>query len=158
MEYSVNSGRTSLSDEKIGMVKHCKIDKAREDESFALSERTRSPRRRPPHDEPWKRSPSNRYDFDVREVQWSGRDDRDRVVTVRDLQQGLRGSRPTYVRDLEWCRRYPNVRDEPDYCGRDRARGSNDPPPPEQPREPRPYVKRPRSPDRQNRDRQRRYD
>ena len=151
MEYSVNSGRTSLSDEKIGMVKHCKIDKDYGNESFAQSERTRSPRRRPPYAEPWKQSPANRYDFDIRDAQRSVRDVRD----LEHVQEGLRGTRPTYLRDCD------------DYSSRDRlidyymsreARGSTDTPPRELPREPRPYTKRPRSSEREDRERQRRYD
>ena len=144
IEYSVNSGRTSLSDERISTVRHCKVDKDRDEESFAQSERTRSPRRTP-HAEPYKRSTtSNRY-FDIREPQWPVRDDRDRDY----LQEGSRGQRVVFVRDLIDS-------GNRDYYDRNRARGSDDRTR-EPLREPRPYTKRPRSPDRQNKERPHRY-
>ena len=128
------------------MVKHCKVDKVPDSDSFAQSVRTRSPRR-PPRAEPYHRSPSNRYAFDVREAQWPIRDERDRPLTCGDLIRGTRRSRNYYIRDSD-SYGSREIRDMPDYVGRDRARGST-----EQPREPRTYTKRPRSPDRQKRER-----
>ena len=138
MEFSVNSGRASLSDKKIDMVKHRKVEDEREEERKYQSEkRTRSPRARTTYTEPWKKSPSNRCDIDPREVQ---DERRPRDIRLREeqgrerSQEGLRIPRTSDVRD-----RY--------------RRAS----------EPRTYTKRPRSEDRQNKedrqkDRERRRD
>ena len=138
IEFSVNSGRTSLSDEKIGMVKHCKLEEDREEERRYQSEkRTRSPRKRTTHTEPWKRPPTNRCDIDIREVQ---DDRRPRDIRLREeqerehSQEGIRGPRTSDTRD------------------RDRYRRASEP------REPRSYTRRPRSEDRQNKERPRRRD
>ena len=138
MEFSVNSGRASLSDKKIDVVKHRKVEVEREEERKYQSEkRTRSPRARTTHTEPWKKSPSNRCDIDLREIQDERRprDVRSRDQEEREqTQEGLRTPRTSDVRD-----RY--------------RRAS----------EPRTYTKRPRSEDRQNKedrqkDRERRRD
>ena len=146
MDYSVNSGRTSLSDERISMVKHCEVNKGTNSESLYQSQRTRSPRRPPT---PYPRSPTNRYAFEVRESRWPReerdrpplRDERDRPLTCGDLIRRGR-ARDYYIRSSD-SYGSRDVRDLPDYVGRDRARGSN-----EQPREPRTYTKRPRSSER----------
>ena len=127
MQFSVNSGRASLTDKKIDMVKHRKVEVEREEERRYQSEkRTRSPRARTTCAEPYKKSPSTRCDIDLREVQ---EERRPRDIRVKEepgrerSQEGLRLPRTSDVRDR--CRRAS---------------------------EPRTYVKRPRSEDQQNKE------
>ena len=127
MQFSVNSGRASLTDKKIEMVKHRKISVEREeDRRYQSKKRTRPPRGRTTCTEPYKKSPSTRCEIDLREVQG---DPRPRDIRVKEepgrerSQEGLRLPRTSDVRDR--CRRAS---------------------------EPRTYVKRPRSEERQNKE------
>ena len=123
-------------DPEVSTVKHHKVEEERDEERRYQSEkRTRSPRKRTTHTEPWKRSPTNRCDIDIREVQ---DDRRPRDIRLREeqerehSQEGLRGPRTSDIRD-----RYRRA---------------------SEPREPRSYTRRPRSEDRQNKERLRRRD
>ena len=123
------------------MVKHCKLEKDREEEQWHQSEkRTRSPRRRTIHTEPWKRSPTSRCDIDIREAHDDRRSRDIREDQERErLQEGLRGPRMSDIRNRDYYRRDSD------------ARGSQEPYvyAHVEPREPRSYTKRPRSEDRQ---------
>ena len=142
-----------MSDKKIDMVKHRKVEDEREEERKYQSEkRTRSPRARTTHTEPWKKSPSNRCDIDLREIQ---DERRPRDARLRDQEEressreGVRKPRRSDIRDRDHYRRDSD------------ARGSLGDPhvyAQSEPREPRSYTRRPRSEDRQNKERPRRRD
>ena len=161
MVYSVNSGRSSLSDKKIEAVKHRKIEEVRGDEQRQETEkRTRSPRHRITHTEPWKKSPTTRCDIDIREVYdidiRDARDDRrPRELRIREeyeresSREELRRPRRSDVRDRDYHRRDSDARGS---LGDQRVYTRTEP------REPRPYTKRPRSEERQDTDRPRRRD
>ena len=140
MDFSVNSGRASLSDIRIDEVKHRKIEAEREEERQSKPDkRTRSPRPRAGQSEPYKKSPSTRYDVDVRGSQDEHRP-RDLRVKEEEREQAQEGLRLPTTSDV-----------------RDRSRRAS---------EPRTYTKRPRSQGRQDRedrqkdrkDRERRHD
>ena len=94
LEYSVNSGRTSMSDKRIRAVQHEYLEDGRDDDDRAsqVSKRTRSPRRDTYHKAPWNRSPTTRCDVDMRD-QYDNRRSRD-VRERHDyghLRENLRG-------------------------------------------------------------------
>ena len=69
LEYSVNSGRTSMSDARISTVRHERMEDGRENDerAYQASKRTRSPRKGSLQRAPWKRSPTNGCDVDMRD-------------------------------------------------------------------------------------------
>ena len=155
LEYSVNSGRTSMSDARISTVRHERLEDGREhhERAYQASKRTRTPRKRSPQTPqraPWKRSPTNRCDVEMSDHydDRQPRDIRERPDYER-LREGLRGSLAGDVRDRDYDRREGDRRgskgDRRDYT-------------PSEPREPRPYNRRPRSHDREHKERSRRRD
>ena len=67
MQYSVDSGRTSMGERRLEEIRHEYVnDDFDDDRASQASKRTRSPRRESYHKAPWKQSPSNRCDIDVR--------------------------------------------------------------------------------------------
>ena len=80
MQFSVNSGRTSMGQRRLDKVYTEYVADDHDDDRISISsKRTRSPRRDPHRDAPWNQSPSNRQDIDLR----SERSDR----RIRDVRQ-----------------------------------------------------------------------
>ena len=115
-----------------------------------LKKRTRSPRKRSSHTAPWNRSPTNRCDIDIRDHH---DDRRPRDIRLREeyerVQEGLRGPRTGDVRDRDYYRREGDPRGS---LGEPHVYAQSEP------REPRPYNRRPRSHDREHKERTRRRD
>ena len=134
------------------MVRHHKLEDGREDDErlYQASKRTRSPRKGPSQRAPWNRSPTNRCDIDIRDHY---DDRRPQDIRLREdyerVREGLRGPRAGDVRDREYYRR------ESDPRG---SLGDRHLYTPSEPREPRPYARRPRSHDREHKERPRRRD
>ena len=137
LEYSVNSGRTSMSDKRISTVQHEYLEDGRDDDRASqVSKRTRSPRKGTFQKAPWKQSPTNRCDVDMRD-QYDDRRPRD-IRERQDygrLRDDLRGPRGGDVRDQDY---YPREGDRRNYT-------QSEP----EPREPRHYERK--SKDRQPR-------
>ena len=100
MQFSVDSGRTSMGNKRIEKVHHEYVNDDHEDDRASqVSKRTRSPRRDIHRSAPWNQSPSNRCDIDVRS-QYGDR----RVRDIREdpdyqrLRENLSGSRGEDVR------------------------------------------------------------
>ena len=146
LEYSVNSGRTSMSDKRISTVQHEYLEDGRDDDRASqASKRTRSPRKGTFHKAPWKQSPTNRCDVDMRDQydDRRSRDIRERPDHGR-LREDLRGPRGGDVRDQDF---YPREGDRRNYT-------QSEP----EPRQPRHYERRskerdPRPYDREYKDR-----
>ena len=67
MQYSVDSGRTSMGNKRIEKVHTQYVADDHDDDCVSISsKRTRSPRRDLHRNAPWKQSPSNRQDVDMR--------------------------------------------------------------------------------------------
>ena len=67
MQFSVNSGRTSMGQRRLDKVYTEYVADDHDDDRISISsKRTRSPRREPHRDAPWNQSPSNRQDIDLR--------------------------------------------------------------------------------------------
>ena len=99
-QYSVDSGRASLSKQRIRAVHNEPVDGNYEDDRASqTSKRTRSPRKMPHSGAPWQQAPARRHDADVRDYH----DDR-RPRDIRDrpdydqLREQHGGSRSTDVR------------------------------------------------------------
>ena len=135
-DYSVNSGRTSLSEKRISAVHNEPVEEDREDDrddrASQVSKRTRSPRKAAPlRGAPWKQSPTNRRDVDIRDHH----DDR-RPRDIRNLpdydrlREQHRAARGGDVRDQG---NYPREGDPRGTMGDRRSYTHSEP------REPRPY-------------------
>ena len=87
MQFSVNSGRTSIGGHRLDKVYIEFVADERDDDQISISsKRTRSPRREPHRDAPWNQSPSNRQEIDLR----SERSDRRRDIRQEPNYQTLR--------------------------------------------------------------------
>ena len=158
LEYSVNSGRTSMSDKRISTVQHEYLEDGRDDDRASqASKRTRSPRKGKGQRAPWRQSPTNRCDVDMRD-QYDDRRSRD--VRERSdygrLREDLRGPRGGDVRDQAY---YPREGQPSGSMGERRNYTQSEP----EPREPRYYERKskerePRPYDREPKDRSRRCD
>ncbi len=114
MQFSVNSGRTSMGERRIEQVYSQYVADDHEDDCVSISsKRTRSPRRDLHRNAPWKQSHSNRQDVDVRS-QCSDR-------RVRDIRED-----PEYhkMRDNVSRSRGEDVRSRGYYPREEHPRGS----------------------------------
>ena len=144
MQYSVDSGRTSMNEKRIQEVHHEYVDDGRDDDRASqASKRTRSPRRDSYHKAPWNQSPTNRCDVDIR-GQYGDRRLRDvrQLPDYDRLRENLHGPRGGDRRDQDF---YPRE-DEPRGSISDRRNYTQSEP---EPREPRHYERK--SKDRQSR-------
>ena len=113
-QYSVDSGRASLSKQRIRAVHNEPVDGNYEDDRASqASKRTRSPRKMPFRGAPWQQSPTRRHEIEVRDYH----DDR----RCRDVRE-----RPDYDRLREQHRgsRTMDVRDQSGYPRQGEPRGS----------------------------------
>ena len=118
-QYSVGSGRASLSQERIRKVWHEPVEAHREDDRASqTSKRTRSPRKTPYHGAIWEQ-PDYRQVTDIRErpeVRQST-DVRERHDDRRpmDIRERRDDRRPMDIRERHDDRRPMDVRDRSDY-------------------------------------------
>ena len=82
-QYSVDSGRASLSRQRIRAVHNEPVDGNYEDDRASqVSKRTRSPRKMPFHGAPWAQSPTHRYETEARDYH-----DNRRPRDIRELPE-----------------------------------------------------------------------
>ena len=149
MAYSVNSGRASLSEQRISLVQHQPVEEGRYGGTSApASERTRSPRRKGGQDRaPWRPHPAYHREDNVRDSHHDRRPMYTDVRTrpdyerLREAQDRLRGTQRGSCTEDEsnWSDPFPPEEDIRGSMGNRRYNRTTDT------REPRPY----------NRDRQR---